>query len=124
MQTQCSKILLTGLEFFGRHGALASEAELGGRFVVDAELLYPFGELADQLTDAVNYAEAYTTIKKQVCEQRYQLIEVLARQIAHDLLASQPKLQGVTVRVHKPFAPIEGIFRDVCAEINMGREDI
>ena len=31
------RILLTGLLFHGRHGALAAEQQLGGRFVVDVE---------------------------------------------------------------------------------------
>ena len=32
------RLLLEGMAFFGRHGALAAERELGARFTVDVEL--------------------------------------------------------------------------------------
>ena len=44
-------------------------------------------------------------------------VEVLADRIADRLLSDFPKLERVRVRVHKPFAPLPGIFRDVCAEL-------
>lgn len=117
-----SRVVLQGLEFFARHGVFAAETELGARFVVDAELHYPFADLNDDLSGAVNYAEAYALIAQLVTQERFDLIETLAARIARGLLAAHPSLQRVTVRVHKPAAPVAGIFRDIYAELTLDRE--
>jgi dihydroneopterin aldolase len=104
------RILLTGMAFFGRHGVLPAERELGGRFVVDVEAaldLRPAGT-SDDLAATLDYAAIYEQVRALVEETHYQLIEALAERIAGDLLARFPLLQGVTVRVHKPGAPIPG----------------
>ena len=44
-----SKVVLQGLEFHAHHGVFATEGVLGARFVVDAELHYPFAGIADDL---------------------------------------------------------------------------
>lgn len=112
-----SQVTLTGLEFHAHHGVFATEGVLGARFVVDAELYYPFAGLSDDLDQAVNYAAAYAAIREEVTEKTHQLIEVLADRLADRLLNAFPRLERVRVRVHKPFAPLPGIFRDVCAEL-------
>lgn len=116
-----SRVVLEGLEFHARHGVYETEAVLGSRFVVDAELHYDFVGLPDDLDAAVNYAEVYEVIRQEVTEQRVQLIEVLADRIARRVLREQPGLRSVMVRVHKPFAPIPGVFRDVYAELTLER---
>lgn len=119
-----SRIVLEGLEFHARHGVLETEAALGARFVVDVELHYPFAGIPDELDAAVNYAAVYAAVQEEVTGQRYDLIEVLADRIARRVLRDQPKLTRVTVRVHKPFAPLPGIFRDVRAELDLARGDL
>lgn len=114
-----SRVVLEGLEFHARHGVFETEGVLGSRFVVDAELVYDFAGLPDDLNEAVNYAAVYEVIRQEVTEHRHQLIEVLADRIARRVLREQPKLTSVTVRVHKPFAPIPGVFRDVYAELTV-----
>ncbi len=114
-----SRVVLEGLEFFARHGVYETEAALGARFVVDAELHYDFAGLPDELEQAVNYAAVYESIRQEVTETRVQLIEVLADCVARRVLREQPRLKRVTVRVHKPFAPIPGVFRDVYAELTL-----
>ncbi|RJF72107.1 MULTISPECIES: dihydroneopterin aldolase [Deinococcus] len=114
-----SRVVLEGLEFHARHGVFETEAVLGSRFIVDAELAYDFAGLPDDLAAAVNYAAVYEVIRQEVTENRVQLIEVLTDRIARRVLREQPKLKRVTVRVHKPFAPIPGVFRDVFAELTL-----
>lgn len=114
-----SRIVLEGLEFHARHGVYETEGVLGSRFIVDAELHYDFAGLPDDLDQAVNYAAVYEVIRQEVTENRHQLIEVLTDQIARRVLQEQPRLKSVTVRVHKPFAPIPGVFRDVYAELTL-----
>ncbi|MBI0445840.1 MULTISPECIES: dihydroneopterin aldolase [Deinococcus] len=116
-----SRVVLEGLEFHARHGVYATEAALGARFVIDAELHWAFAGIPDELGAAVNYAAAYDAIQEEVTGERHQLIEVLADRIARRLLRDHPRLEAVTVRVHKPFAPLPGVFRDVYAELTLKR---
>lgn len=116
------KVVLQGLEFFARHGVFVAEAELGARFVVDAELHYNFVGLNDKLAGAVNYAEAYALVQRVMTEQRFELIETLCETLCRELLAQHSPLEAVTVRVHKPAAPVAGIFRDIYAELHLARE--
>lgn len=117
-----AKVVLSGLEFHGRHGVFEEEAVFGARFLVDVELVWDWRGLRDRIDDTVNYAHVYETVQHEVTEQRYKLIEMLASRIAARLLAEHPRLQTVLVRVHKPHAPIAGIFRDVYAEVELSRE--
>ena len=84
----------------------------------------PFAGLQDDLDEAVNYAAVYAAIQEEVTVPRHQLIEVLTDRIARRVLRDQPRLTHVTVRVHKPFAPLPGVFRDVYAELTLRREDL
>ena len=55
------RILLNGLHFYARHGALAAERELGQRFLVDLELSVdarPAGR-SDDLSLTVDYAAVH-----------------------------------------------------------------
>ncbi|WP_240741758.1 dihydroneopterin aldolase [Deinococcus sp. KSM4-11] len=119
-----SRVVLEGLEFHARHGVYDTEAVLGARFVVDAELHYDFARLPDDLRRAVNYAAVYDAIRDEVTGHRYNLIEVLTDRIARRLLQDQRRLSRVVVRVHKPFAPLPGVFRDVYAELALNREEV
>ena len=116
-----SRVVLEGLEFHARHGVYDTEGVLGARFIVDAELYYPFAGLPDELGAAVNYAAVYAAIQEEVTGRRHQLIEVLTDHIARRILRDQPRLERVTVRVHKPFAPLPGVFRDVYAELTLAQ---
>lgn len=117
-----SRVVLEGLEFHARHGVYDTEAVLGARFIVDAELQYDFAGLRDELREAVNYAAVYAAIQEEVTGRRHQLIEVLTDRIARRILRDQPKLSRVVVRVHKPFAPLPGVFRDVYAELTLEQD--
>jgi len=115
------KVVLSGLEFHGRHGVYAEEERFGARFVVDLELEWDFTGLTDHLDSTVNYAAVYDSVRHEVTEKRYHLIEYLAEELAARVLREHARVQRVTVRVHKPHAPIPGIFRDVYAEVTRQR---
>ena len=116
--------MLSGLAFHGRHGVYQEEAVFGARFVVDAELYYDFSGIADELPEAVNYAAVYDLIARIVTSERVQLLEVLAGRLARAVLDEQPRLSAVTVRVHKPHAPLPGVFGDVYAELHLERSAV
>lgn len=114
------RIVLVGMEFFGYHGVHDEEGRLGARFVVDVELALSLsGE--DSIRSTVDYGRVYRLVEGAVTGPRYRLIEALAHAIATSLLAEEPLIDGVTVRVHKPHAPLPGVFRDVYVEIVRGR---
>jgi len=104
------RILLSGLAFFGRHGAIPAEQELGGRFVVDVEATLDLRSAGarDDLAATVDYAAVYEQVRAIVEDSRFNLIEALAERIAARLLGQFPPIEAVTVRVHKPAAPIPG----------------
>ncbi len=114
------RIVLEGLEFHGFHGVFAEEARFGARFVVDLELGLNLPS-ADDLRHTVDYSEVYALVKLEVTERRYRLVEALANRIAARVLSEYAPVQTVLVRVHKPHAPLPGVFRDVFVEVRRVR---
>jgi len=111
-------IHLRGLAFFGYHGVMLEENVLGQKFIVDVDLYLNLRKpgLSDQVGDTINYAEVYEKIKAVVTGERYSLLERLAQRIADQILEGF-LCNSVRVEVHKPEAPIPGIFEDVSVEI-------
>ncbi|HUX46563.1 MAG TPA: dihydroneopterin aldolase [Desulfosporosinus sp.] len=111
-------IHLRGLEFYAYHGVLSEEQVLGQRFLIDMDLfsdLHQAGS-SDQVGDTIHYGEVYQVIKTCVTGDSHQLLEHLAEDIAQRVLG-QFSCTSVRVEVHKPQAPIPGIFKDVSVEI-------
>lgn len=115
-------IHLRGLEFYSYHGVLPEEQVLGQRFLIDMDLFSDLRKAgsSDRVEDTIHYGEVYQVIKECVTEGRHFLIERLADEIAQKVL-EQFACVSVRVEVHKPQAPIPGIFRDVSVEIWRGR---
>lgn len=111
-------IHLKGMEFYGYHGVLEEERIIGQRFIVDVDIYLPIGESRknDELIGTINYVEVYSVIQNCVETEQFNLIETLADTIGSKLL-DQFNCAGVKVEVHKPNAPIPGVFRDVSIEI-------
>lgn len=111
-------IHLRGLEFYAYHGVLPEEQVLGQRFLIDMDIFSDLRQAgySDQVGDTIHYGEVYQVIKACVTEDRHQLLEHLAEEIAQRVL-EQFSCASIRVEVHKPQAPIPGIFRDVSVEI-------
>jgi dihydroneopterin aldolase len=109
--------VLRGLSFHAHHGYRPEEALLGARFVVDVELQLALVPQEDDLAHTVDYAQVYEAVREEVTQRRYRLIETLADRIAERLWQSYPQVEALTVRVHKPQAPLPGLFDDVYVEI-------
>lgn len=98
------RILLEGMVFFGHHGALPAERELGQLFVVDVEMrldLRPAG-ISDDLTKTVDYGEVHRRARETVEGSPVNLIETLAERIAAAILANHSPVEAVRVKVAKP----------------------
>lgn len=115
------KIILSGMQFYGRHGVFAEEKAMGQKFIIDVELnldLHKAGT-TDNIAHTPNYADIYAVVKNITTEKSFNLIEALAESIAHEVLSSY-RVEQVVVRVYKPHAPISGIFEYVGCEIVRG----
>ena len=120
------RIFLRGMRFMACHGVLPHEQEVPQPFEVDVEMgldLRAAGE-SDDLDDTVNYAKVYDVVSTVLTVTRKYLIEALAEEIADDLLRDFDVLRWVRVTVHKPTAPIDGIFSDVGVTILRRRKDL
>ncbi len=113
-----SKIIhLRKMEFYAYHGVLKEEKVLGQKFLVDIDIyLLGSAESTDDLDDTVDYSKVYAVVKECVQKERFDLIEFLADRIASRLL-QEFSCMKVRVEVHKPHAPVPGIFEDISAEV-------
>jgi len=116
------KILLGGLQFFGRHGCHTAENELGQMFVVDIELDCDLQLAArtDDLSDTVNYVEIYQEAKRVMEGPRAALLEHLAAQIG-DFALRDERVKAARVRIKKPHVAVGGVLDYLGVEIERKR---
>jgi len=116
------KILLGGLQFFGRHGCHPAENELGQMFVVDIELDCDLQLAAktDDLNDTVNYVEIYGEAKRVLEGPRAALLEHLAAQIG-DYALRDERVKIARVRIKKPHVAVGGVLDYLGVEIERKR---
>jgi dihydroneopterin aldolase len=112
------KIIMHDMAFYGYHGVLPQERELGQKFVVDVELYLDLraAGVHDDPQMTVSYADAYQVVQREVTGRPCKLIEALAERIAARLLEVFA-LREVLVRVKKPAAPVPGHFGYMGVEI-------
>ena len=115
MSDRVGTISLTGMEFHAYHGVHDYETNKGARFVVDVEMSVPVPS-EDTLSQAVDYSRVYSLVKREMTARNFKLIESLTSHLADAILASEPLIEALLVRVHKPHAPLAGIVRDVSCE--------
>lgn len=98
------RILLEGMTFYGRHGTLAAERELGQRFVVDIALYCDLGAAgrSDDLEQTVDYSEVHRVAREIAEGEPVNLTETVAERIATAVLEEQSRVEAVRVRVAKP----------------------
>ncbi len=117
-------IRLSGLSFYGYHGATAAEKETGRVFEVDCELEVDLAEAgrSDHLSDTIDYRQAYDVIKETVEGRAFSLLEGLAANLATKLLQSFPAYR-VTLRVRKMNPPIPGQIKSIEVELTRYQGD-
>jgi len=115
-----ARIVLQGLRFHAYHGVHPEEARFGAPFVVDLELRLDLPEV-DELAHTVDYGRVYGRVAAIVTGERHRLIESLAHRLARDVLAHEPLVASLVVRVHKPHAPLPGVVGDVFVEVEHAR---
>ena len=97
------------MRFMGRHGLHEAEQVEVQPFAVDVELvlnLQPAG-VEDDLARTIDYGAVFEVCRQVVESTSFRLVEALAEEIAHEILAEFP-VPEVGVRVRKLRPPIEG----------------
>ncbi|MCR5758287.1 MAG: dihydroneopterin aldolase [Selenomonas sp.] len=117
------KIKLTGLNFYGYHGVLPEERQMGQEFSVDVTMYLDLQDAGqtDKLAATVNYADVYRVVKKIVEGEPRNLIESVGEDVAQTILQKFLLVAKVRVTVHKPHAPLPGVFTDACISVVRSR---
>jgi dihydroneopterin aldolase len=96
-----ARLFLSGIAASGRHGARPGEKDEPQDFVVDLDLEV---DVVDDSIDATaDYRGVSETVRGVITEGSYDLIEVMARDVAERVLALDHVVR-VTAVVHKPNA--------------------
>jgi dihydroneopterin aldolase len=117
------QIVLTGIHGFGYHGLFEQERKDGQDFFVDLTLTVDLNAASqsDAIADTVNYAEITDLVVEEISSNPVNLIEKLAARIAERVLNQHPKVDSVTVTVHKPQAPVAAQLKDIAVVVTRSR---
>jgi dihydroneopterin aldolase len=109
------RIFISGLSLHAYHGVMPYEGKVGQTFTIDMVLDIDLSEAArsDKVADTVSYDKVVECATKAFGAQKFRLIEAAAGRVADAVLAAFPRVQGITVTIHKPHAPIAATFDDV-----------
>ena len=112
---EADRLELRGMRFLGRHGVTLDERMEPQPFEVDV-LMWARLDAAvrsDDLTDTVDYSAVFSVVADVVQGRSFRLIEALAGAVIDAVLAAQPRVASIEVRVRKPNAPLPGSFETV-----------
>lgn len=107
-----SCVRLVNAVFYARHGVHEEERHLGGRYEVDAELVFDSREAAatDDISKTIDYSKAYAIIGEvMTSDEPAALIETLAARAAARLIDELALVEKVTVKVRKRALPLGGL---------------
>jgi dihydroneopterin aldolase len=109
------QIFIRELVVHANHGVGEDERRIGQQFMLDLTLDVDLAAAgaSDKLADTISYADVVEVATAAFRKQRYQLVEAAGGAVADALLATFPKIERITVTVHKPHAPISAVFKDV-----------
>ena len=108
------QIRLNGMAFYAYHGCLHEEQVIGNNFLVDITMDCDMEKASnsDDLHDALNYAEVYELVRKEMLIRSH-LLEHLSSRILDRLFDSFPQLSSAEVCVAKLNPPIDGQMQSV-----------
>ncbi len=115
-------IRLDGIRVFAYHGVYDEEKERGQIFLIDVHLrmdLSVAGE-TDDLAATIHYGELADAINQRASAERWDLIERVAERTA-ELVLDDPRVDEVTVTVHKPEVTLPTPVASVSVSVTRGR---
>lgn len=116
-------IVLKKMSFYGHTGCLEEEKAKGQIFIVTIEIFFDRikGCDTDKLEDTADYAVICGKAKEIVENDKGNLIEHLAGQIADMVLKEAPDAKSCAVTVSKPEAPVDAVFETMEVRIERTR---
>ena len=120
------RIHIAGLELTAYHGCNESERRDGQVFLLDITMEADLARAcqSDDLRDTVNYSQVIQCAASAFTCAAYNLIERAAEVCAQAILKQFPVIESVTLRAHKPDAPVQTPVADICIEIKRGRNGL
>lgn len=102
------EIHIENLEVFANHGVFSEETRLGQKFLISATLYTDTRKAGrtDELDHSTNYGEVSAFLTEFTKTHTRRLIEAAAEDMAEALLLRYPLVQGVTLELKKPWAPV------------------
>jgi dihydroneopterin aldolase len=96
-------IRISGMRFWGKHGADPGERDRAQPIDVDVEIAMDLDAAAgsDSLADTIDYTALYRACERVVTQGSFVLLEALADRIAQSCL-HDVRIGEITVRVRKP----------------------
>ncbi|HEA47252.1 MAG TPA: dihydroneopterin aldolase [bacterium] len=112
------KILLKNIILYAHLGVKEKEREVRQKISLDVKLSLDLEKIArtDNLEKTVDYEKVYGLIKERVETKKYHLLEVLAQDLAREILKNF-KVEEVLVRAKKPQVKLAGPLDYVAVEI-------
>lgn len=119
------KIIIKNLEVFSYHGVNPEEKILGQKFLVDVTLYTSIKKAGcdDNIESTISYSKAIKLLKKLMQEDKYNLLEKVATNLARGLFCEFKTLKKVKICLKKPMAPIDAHFDYVAVKIKRTRKD-
>jgi len=120
------KISLNDMLFYGFHGSMEVERELGQKFLVDVSLTLDLEEAIteDDPSKSISSYSIYQITNNIVTERKFSLIETLAYNIAKTFLKKFPEVSHVFVRIKRPNLYLSGIVGGAEVEIELDRSSL
>ncbi len=117
------EIQLHGLRLMGTHGLLAEERARAQPFGIDVTLRLDLAPAAatDAIADTVDYGAVVAAVARIVEGEHCSLIERLAGRTAESLLALDPRIAEVVVRVAKLRPPVAHDLSQAAVQVTRAR---
>ena len=105
---------VSGIEVFAYHGCMPEEAILGGKFIVDVEIVTDFMKAAetDQLIDTIDYVRVREIVVEEMAI-RSKLIEHVGYRILKRFRTEFKNMDKAWIKVRKINPPINGTVKEV-----------
>ena len=118
------KIRLKNIQIYAYHGLHPEEKNIGQKFQIDIELSADLKKpcRTDSINDTIDYYKVYEIAEQCLKNNRSNLIEYVAQNIANKVLAISGVVD-IQVVVRKPSVPIDGICDSIEVEIFRKKND-
>ncbi len=117
-----SYILLENLRFYAYHGVASQETIVGNEYTISLRLKTDITHAmdSDEVTDTVNYAEIYQSVKSEMGVPS-KLLEHVAGRIIRRLFKDFPTVERIELKLYKRNPPMGADIEKAGVEIQADR---